>query len=515
MTDLQKFAAKPIKCNLFFRLEAILLLPIYSGGHTAYQDTFVSDFLKFYPDPFAISKSSWEIIVEFWYLDLSLTDTMMQDCYSKYGPKPRLPSCMLRSYLLSIRFKVTSVTVWCAMLKECPLYAILSGFNPTDTPGVGTFYDFFSRLWQSDQNNLSPKERFPKPKVKKGKKTGDKTPADTESISSRLLPFLECHPLKAVNPFYLIFRLYKQQFLNRSIQNGLINPNALSLAGDGTPVRASARGRNKRICDCKENGIHDCHCKRHYHQPDCNWGWDSSRECYFHGYHLYMFVASDTKSDLPVFPLLERASRHDMLSFLHSFFSMKAYLPEFQIHKLLLDSAMDAYPLYHYCKKNGIIPFIDLKKTNNGNYKYKDTFTIDPDGVPRCKKGLRMHHDGIEYKKNRCKFRCPLSNRQKGCFCDEPCSDAKFGRTVHTYLSDDPRIFNIPPRDSKEWKKEYDRRTSVERSNKREKNDYLLEAGKHRSSKMWYCRLYGIVMLQHLDAWEMPSIADFQKSIAV
>lgn len=64
---------------------------------------------------------------------------------------------------------------------------------------------------------------------------------------------------------------------------------------------------------------------------------------------------------------------------------MKAYLPEFQIHKLLLDSAMDAYPLYHYCKKNGITPFIDLKKTNNGNYKYKGTFTIDSDGVPRCK----------------------------------------------------------------------------------------------------------------------------------
>lgn len=123
-----------------------------------------------------------------------------------------------------------------------------------------------------------------------------------------------------------------------------------------------------------------------------------------------------------------------------------------------------------------------------------------------------MHHDGIEHKKNRCKYRCPLANRMKGCFCDTPCSDAKYGRTVHTYLSDDPRIFNIPPRDSKEWEKEYNRRTSVERSNKREKNDYLLEDGKHRSTKMWYCRLYGIMMLQHLDAWEIPSVEDFQLS---
>jgi hypothetical protein len=34
--------------------------------------------------------------------------------------------------------------------------------------------------------------------------------------------------------------------------------------------------------------------------------------------------------------------------------------------------------------------------------------------------------------------------------------------------------------------------------------------GRHRSTKMWFCRLYGILMLQHLDAWEMPSTKAFQ-----
>lgn len=53
-------------------------------------------------------------------------------------------------------------------------------------------------------------------------------------------------------------------------------------------------------------------------------------------------------------------------------------------------------------------------------------------------------------------------------------------------------------------------RTSVERSNKREKIDYKLEDGRHRSTKMWYCRLYAIMMLQHLDAWKMPSRVDLQ-----
>lgn len=102
-----------------------------------------------------------------------------------------------------------------------------------------------------------------------------------------------------------------------------------------------------------------------------------------------------------------------------------------------------------------------------------------------------MHKDGYEAAKHR----------------------AKYGRTVHIFTNDNPRLFNIPPRDSKAWEKEYDRRTSVERSNKREKEDYKLEDGRHRSTKMWYCRLYGIMMLQHLDAWEMPSTKVFQESL--
>lgn len=489
------------------------MLPVFSGGHPAYQDKFASDLLLFYPDPFSLSKDTWNTIIEFWHLDLSLTDTLMADRYFSHGPKPRLPSCMLRSYMLSIKFRITSITRWVALLKENPLYAILSGFAFGDTPGIGTFYDFFDRLWDSEFPNLLPNLRFPKPKAKKGKKKGDKTPTDYETISSRLLPFLVRHPLKPSHAFSLIFKLFSSQFLATSVRYGLIDKEHLSLAGDGTPVRTSSLLRRKRLCGCKEKGISSCQCKRYFYQPDTNSGWDSSRECYFNGYHLFMFVASDSHSDLPIFPLLERASRHDMLSFIHSFFAMKSYLPEFHLEKLLLDSAMDAIPLYEYCKEEGISPFIDLKKTNNGNYKYKDSFTIDPDGVPRCKLGLRMHHDGHESKKNRCKYRCPKANRKQGCFCETPCSPAKFGRTVHTQLKDNPRIFNIPPRDSKEWDLEYDRRTSVERSNKREKHDYKLEDGKHRSTKMWYCRLYGIMMCQHLDAWEMPSFKAFQPTI--
>lgn len=70
----------------------------------------------------------------------------MTNKYAKFDPAPRTPSYMQHSYLLSIDFKVTSLTEWAAQLKINPLYAILSGFEFGDTLGVGTFYDLLHRL---------------------------------------------------------------------------------------------------------------------------------------------------------------------------------------------------------------------------------------------------------------------------------------------------------------------------------------------------------------------------------
>lgn len=489
------------------------MLPVYSpDSHTVYQTFLVENLLKYYPNPFSLSKRTWNIIIQFWHLDLALTDQLLAETYSKYGPVPRLPSCMLRSYLLSLKLKITSITEWTAMLKECPLYALLSGFFPGDVPGIGTFYDFFSRLWMSDSNNFSPQERYKKKKTPKGKKHGDKTPNIKDTAAYRFIEFYKRYPLpdSSKSPLSLIFRLYKQQFLDVSVSSGLIHPESISLAGDGTPVRTSSRPRYKKICNC---GKEHCSCKRKFSQPDCNIGWDSSRDCYFSGYHLYMFVASDSFNDLPLFPLLERGSRHDMLSFLHTFFTMKSWLPEYRVTKLLLDAAHDADAVYHYCNSTDIQPFIDLNKGNLGNFLYQDTFSLNENGIPVCAKtGLQFHRDGCEPDRKRWKWRCPKADKN-GCHCDTPCSDSRYGRTIHTRVVDDPRLINNPPRDSDKWNEEYSRRTSVERSNKREKEDYKLEDGRHRSTKMWYCRLYGIMMLQHLDAWEMPSAKAFQNEL--
>lgn len=113
-------------------------------------------------------------------------------------------------------------------------------------------------------------------------------------------------------------------------------------AGDGTPLYTAARERKTRTCKCLEKGIRDCRCDRIYHQPDCDIGWDSHRSCYYFGYDLYMLTASDSENDLPVFPFLSPASRHDSHGFLYNWFSMKQMLPDAVVRKLILDSAHDA-----------------------------------------------------------------------------------------------------------------------------------------------------------------------------
>ena len=484
-----------------------ILKPVNIGGHPAYQKHVLAQLRKYYPDAdSSLDSSTWDIIERFWALDLSPVDLIMQDRYSAFGPEPRLPSDMLRSIMLSMEVKVPSPTAWASMLKQNYLYAILSGFNVGDTPGTGTFYDFFGRLWLSDRNNISDPLHPPKEKPVKPKK-GEKAPPVEKVTVYGLLEKFGIEPPQDFAPARRLFEIFRSCFLDVSGKQGLIDLDSLALSGDGTPVYTGARERKTRICNCLEKGIRDCKCSRRYHQPDCDIGWDSHRERYYFGYDLYMLTASDSESDLPVFPMFGPASRHDSHGFLYAWFSMLQFLPDVNVSKLLLDSAHDAMAYYEYCRDHDIKPFIDLNAGRGHPPVYKEDFTIGNDGVPICSGGFRMRLDGMERTKGRTKFKCPkisFSGGSPTCTCEHPCSDAKYGRTVHLVWKDNPRLFNDPPRSSKEWKLEYNARTSSERCNKRQKIDYKLEDGRHRSSKMWYCRLFAIMMCQHLDAWALP-----------
>ena len=482
--------------------------PINIGAHSAYQERVLTQLRKYYPDAStSFSSSTWDILEKFWSLDLSGIDTLMQDRYSAFGPQPRLPSDMLRSILVSVEFKITSYTKFAADLKENYLHAIISGFSVGDTPGVGTFYDFHKRLWLSDKKNISNPLHPPKEKPQKPKGNDQKAPPVEKLTVDDLFQQFQKNPPSDMAPCLKLWEIFNTFFLHTSVDKNLFSLKELALAGDGTPVYTSAKERKTRTCDCLESGIYNCKCNRIYHQPDCDIGWDSHRKCFYFGYDLYMLTASDSVNDLPVFPFLNPASRHDSHAFLYNWFSMKQMLPDANVTKLILDSAHDAMPYYEYCKTNGITPYIDLNGKGGRPPVYKNDFTIGDDGIPLCPKGFPMKLAAVEAKKGRIKYRCPKITSKGGspkCTCKKPCSDAKYGRNIHLVLKDNPRLFNNPPRGSEEWKLEYNARTSAERCNKREKVDYKLEDGRYRSSMMWYCRLFSIMMCQHLDAWAFP-----------
>ena len=111
------------------------MLPVNSGGHSAYQDFVTENLRKYYPNPNALPRATWDIIERFWNLDLSYTDELLRDKYSIFGPKPRTPSCMQRSYLLSIDFKVDSITDWATQLKINPLWIFLCGNTASPADG--------------------------------------------------------------------------------------------------------------------------------------------------------------------------------------------------------------------------------------------------------------------------------------------------------------------------------------------------------------------------------------------
>lgn len=474
-------------------------------SHESYQNFVLEQLQKHYSGGLlTLVSNDWHVISKLWITDLSYTTTWLTDSYSNKGPAPRDPASMLRSYLLFLITNPTiGITKWVDQLYRVPLYAILSGFEPNDVPGVGTFYDFFQRLWGSSTLNTKSPIKLKRKKNKKKKlKKGEKAPLNKPGIVKRLVDrFLKYGAKKKVFPTDRLFEFFESQFLAVSANLGILGDSEnFGVVGDGTPIETARYPRSKPTCTCYAQGIFKCTHPRLFSQPDCNSGWDSSREKHFNGYHLYMLSTSDSRYDLPLYPRLNPASRHDSVSFVISFIEFSQRYSLGNTSKILLDAAHDAEAIYKLLKHYETEPFIDLNLRTKNNSSTNSNIEISPKGIPICPIGLEMKSNGFDKSQNRAKWRCPLARGAQNT-CQKPCSKAKFGRTFHTFNKDNLRLFTKTPRSSEKWKLIYKRRTSVERSNKREKVDYHLETGRHRSTQMWSIRTYAIMMCQHIDAW--------------
>lgn len=473
------------------------------------------EYLEFISNQFDSSGISKKFIRDFYFdlvvwvsvMDLAPTADLLKHRYSSNprGRKPRNPSDMLRSLLLMYKLQYTSVDKWVEALKTIPLYAILSGFEPDSTPGVGTFYDFFNRIWLAPSPHLMNKK---KKKLKKPKKKGKKN-QKMEPNNPGIVEKLVRRALKQRKNYYspkahdALQQLFKSMFVEHSAAQGLLgNPQSLSILADGTPVETGGRPYGKFLCKCRKQGNWKCNCLRKFSDPDANYGWDSSREKYYFGRNLFMVSAAESPYDLPIYPRMYRASKHDSVLLVSTYHELLYWYPEWKIGESILDSAFDAFPIYEMLEHYDVSAIIDLNPRRSKQFTYNE-MDINLDGVPVCPIGREMINWGVDKKRYRRKWRCPAV--VGGWQCSNPCSDSSYGRTFYTSTKNNPRLFPRVKRDSKEWRKRYALRTGAERCIKRQKIDYNLEGSNGRSSRHWNIRTYIIAMCQHADAWVKES----------
>ena len=105
-----------------------------------------------------------------------------------------------------------------------------------------------NRLWDSDEDNLSPHIHPIKASVKKPSAKGAKAkPVEKISVEQLLQELANTSFSISEQPYGSLFDLYNQEFLQQSVSKGLINPDTLALTGDGTPFITSARKRKPLI----------------------------------------------------------------------------------------------------------------------------------------------------------------------------------------------------------------------------------------------------------------------------
>ena len=136
-------------------------------------------------------------IARFFLLNLDPLRELLIPTYNHPRRMPWDPVCLFRALILMVIKKEPSITNWVDRLKNNKVYAILSGFDPDDVPGVGTFYDFIDRLTLADKqlrrkrkNQRKRVKRKPAQKLKKKAKRPPKQPESGEKRITKRMKML-------------------------------------------------------------------------------------------------------------------------------------------------------------------------------------------------------------------------------------------------------------------------------------------------------------------------------------
>jgi hypothetical protein len=218
-------------------------------------------------------------------LDLTGLRKIIAPLYSKKGRPSKNPEDLLRSLIAMALCGYTSIDVWVSVMRSFPYYAVISGFNPEDVAGVGTFFEFIDRISEvkeKPKRPLSPKRWVKEKHSHHGV---------LDRLAKRIIRGYQLSPKTLEKIFYKLF-------VERSAELSLIDLENLYLAGDGTKISSFSSPHPRKKCKCKER----CSCPRLYNDYQASWGYDSYHERWVYGYTIYELTAHSLNGsiELPV-----------------------------------------------------------------------------------------------------------------------------------------------------------------------------------------------------------------------
>lgn len=475
--------------------------------HRQYQEQLRCSMTEFYQSDPKLVFYYEDQLNKLYDLDLDGIGDLLADTYSSTGAPALRQAQLFRSFLLMSMCQVASIPAWVARLSVTPILRAMVGYLPgDDIHQAGSYYDLINRCWCANRDSEREFEKNPHPPQYKPKKQyakNEKQPVRRQGIVQKLADVAAQGRTFENRPERLMQQILAKVGTGPAARLGLLgDPEKLCVSGDGTCVLTGGSALGSKKCACKEQGVYNCNCPRHFADPYARFGWDSHNKRYFYGHTQYILSVYNPKlkCDLPIFLRMVQASRHDSISSIVSLAEFRALHPEFNISTFCGDSAHDALPFYRLLDHWGIDPVIALNKRRRKDDSASADYTINKDGVPVCLEGLPMVDNGFCKGRNRRKFRCPLAcGKVNSCTHKSDCpSQSSYGRTVYVSLGQDLRHITRIPRGSAMWKKIMKARTASERVNKRLLVDYRLEQHRARGKKriFWWSVVHAVNILQ-------------------
>lgn len=450
-------------------------------------------------------------------LDLDPLLDYIPGFYSPGGRPAKHQAQILRSLILfTLLFNKTkartSLTLWVReVLPRSFALTVLTGCpGPDDLPPLGSYYDFMDRFWMGPRDRYSRTALLPpgrngkKPKKLIGADGKLEEPEDPCTVTARdIVNDILAGKPAADNPEAALQKIFSILAVLPSVRLGLIDPQDLTLSGDGTAVASHSSPFGRHLPSCGKDCPYRDGCGRHYSDPDAAWGWDSDNRTWFFGHTLYTLCCRNNKLkiELPLLMKFTDAFRHDSKSFLYSIDDLGRNAFGISPKNICLDSAHDNIPTYELLERWDINALIDINGRAKSSENAPDDITFDKYGHPVCPAGHEMRPRGNDPIKDAHKYRCPLRcGRIDSCPFEETCSPGPYGRTVYVKNHGDLRFQPRIPRDSEEYGRIYSERTACERINNRILNDYCLQSLKIRGADhfSFWSMLIGICI--HLDA---------------